>query len=55
VVGLNDVCANHDHMASRHVSAHDPTCVVDSPQLAMPSANASHIHPSPLQRDMAGS
>jgi len=40
VVGLNDVCANHDHMTSRHVSAHDPTRVVDSPQLATPSANA---------------
>jgi hypothetical protein len=49
------VSTDHDHMTSRHVSAHDPTRVVDSPQLATPSANASRICPSPLQRDVGGS
>ena len=28
--------------------------VIDSPQLATPSANASHIRPSSLQRDVGG-
>ena len=46
---------DHDHVTSRHISAHDLTCIVDLPQLAMPSAEASRICPSPLQRDVGGS
>jgi len=46
---------DHDHMTSRHVSAHDLTRVIDSPQLATPSAEASRICPSPLQKDVGGS
>jgi len=49
------VSTDQDHMTLHHVSAHDPTRVVDSPQLATPSANASHICSSPLQRDVGSS